>query len=201
MHLAERELTVARDAIEVMANATTFPDFEKSWQDFLFRLERTWEIARHAVEVSGASGQSWLSANASLRRKDSLLRYLKHARDAETHAVEPTIENTLSISMSDALARPFRLDSVEVECKDGVLSIDFQTPDGHLDWRPEIQPGDPQLVRFKTRGTWYNPPIEHLGNVLVNIHPVAVAIMGHEFYKAAVSGLLCDMKRTRVTSG
>lgn len=190
MHAAERELNIASDAINVMGNETTFTGFERAWTDFLFRLERAWEISKRHAEKSGPAGQKWLSAYANFRKKDSLISYLKHARDAETHAVAPTIDRDLRFSFRDSSGRPFRVDAVDFEIINGTLSIDIKTPDDHLNWRGEVLPGDPKLLRFKTRSTWFNPPHEHLGNSIRNIHPVAGALLGLEFYRSAVGSLL-----------
>lgn len=190
MNTPSRDLHLANDAIEKMTATTSFQEFERHWQDFLFRLERAWEAAQGMAKTQkGRDVQSWMSAHLSLRKKDSLLRFLKHARDAETHVVGPTVENVMQVSLSDRFRRRFTIESVEMSVTDRVLTIDIKTPDGHIDWQPVIEPGDPRLMRFKTRGCWYNPPTEHLGRRLDDIHPIAVAMLGHEYYKAAVATL------------
>lgn len=180
------DLQIAREAIERMANAESFADFHRHWQDFLFRLERAWEGALGRMKsLRGGTAQSWTSANSSLRKKDLLLRYLKHARDAETHVLGETVENVLELSFEDRFRRGFRVNSVSTHIEGTTLIVNIDSPDEHLEWQGNVKPGDPRMLRFKSRGVWYNPPTEHLGNRLDNVHPVAVALLGYEFYKAA----------------
>jgi hypothetical protein len=188
------DLQIAREAIERMANTESFADFHRHWQDFLFRVERAWEAAHGQMKsLLGGTAQSWISANSSLRKKDSLLRYLKHARDAETHVLGPTVENVLELSFEDRFRRKFRVSSVSTHIEGTTLVVDIDTPDEHLEWHGNVKPGDPWLLRFKSRGVWYNPPSEHLGNRLEDAHPVAVALLAYEFYKAAE--MLAKMRR------
>lgn len=186
MHETSADLQIAREAIERMASTDSFADFHRHWQDFLFRVERAWEGALGRVKGLGGGGaQSWISANSALRKKDSLLRYLKHARDAETHVLGETVGNVLKLSFEDRFRRKFRVNSVSTRIEGTTLVVDIDSPDEHLEWQGDVKPGDPRMLRFKSRGVWYNPPIEHLGNRIENVHPVAVALLGYEFYKAA----------------
>ena len=179
------DLQIAREAIERMANTESFAEFHRHWQDFLFRLERAWEGALGRVKsLRGGPAQSWISSNSALRKKDSLLRYLKHARDAETHVLGETVENVLELSFEDRFRRNFRVNSVSTRIEGTTLVVELDSPDDHLEWQGSVKPGDPRLLRFKSRGVWYNPPTEHLGNRLENVHPVALALLGYEFYKA-----------------
>lgn len=179
------DLEIATNAVDAMASTTNFVEFEKSWQDYLIRLERAWEAASRAVESYGKA-QAWISNNAHLRKKDPLLRYLKNARNAETHVVEPTVSHSIGISVKDRLGRPFKLESTSVSFENGVLTFDINTPDKHISWDAELLPGDPHLLRFKCRGAWHNPPFEHLGQRIRDIHPVAVANLGLAFYRGRI---------------
>lgn len=186
MHQGSTDLQIAREAIERMANTESFAEFRRHWQDFLFRLERAWEGALgHVKGKGGGAAQNWISANSALRKKDSLLRYLKHARDAETHVLGETVENVLELSFEDRFRRKFRVNSVSTRIDGTTLIVDIDSPDEHLEWQGSVKPGDPRMLRFKSRGVWYNPPTEHLGIRIENVHPVAVALLGYEFYMAA----------------
>lgn len=186
MHETSADLKIAREAIERMADTESFAEFHRHWQDFLFRIERAWEGMLGRIKSHrGGTAQSWISANSALRKKDSLLRYLKHARDAETHVLGETVENVLELSFEDKFRRRFRVNSVSTHIEGTTLVVDIDSPDEHLEWQGSVKPGDPRMLRFKSRGVWYNPPTEHLGNRLENVHPVAVALLGYEFYRAA----------------
>lgn len=184
MSPASTDLQIAREAIEKMASTESFSDFYRHWQDFLYRLERAWEAALCRVRgIGGGAAQCWISSNSGLRKKDPLLCYLKHARDAETHVLGETIENVLQLSFEDRFRRKFQVNSISTHVEGTTLVVDIVTPDEHLEWQGDVKPGDPRMLRFKSRSVWYNPPTVHLGNRIENVHPVAVALLGYEFYK------------------
>jgi len=184
-----KDLKIAEKLVEDLAETTSFIEFERQWQDFLFRLERSWEVELRFAKEMGGKAQQWVSKNSAARRKDSLLRFLKHARDAETHAVQRTVDHDFFVSVQDRLSRPFQIESVTTTFEDGVLTYDIKSPNEEIDWVGEIVPGDPSLVRFKTRNEWYNPPTEHLGKTLKDLHPVAIAVLGIRFYQKEYSDL------------
>lgn len=189
-HGADHDLTLAARAIDRMADTTDMREFSSAWVDFLFRLERAWEVCqRLAKSTSGHDAQTWLSTMCSLRKKDPLLRYLKQARDAETHVIDATVDAPLRVSVNDRYGRPFRADAVNIGIEGKTLVLDIQSSDIGIDWTGAVVPTDPHLLRFKTRSGWYNPPRQHLGNSIVDMHPVAVAALGLHFYRAALSEL------------
>src|SRR3569833_3215784 len=167
-----KDLKIAEKLVEDLAETTSFIEFERQWLDFLFRLERSWEVELRFAKDMGGKAQQWVSKYSAARRIDSLLRFLKHARDAETHAVQRTVDHDFFVSVQDRLSRPFQIESVTTTFEDGVLTYDIKSPNEEIDWVGEIVPGDPSLVRFKTRNEWYNPPTDHLGKTLKDLHPV-----------------------------
>ena len=58
--------------------------FERHWQDFFHRVERTW-IKCTAQYKSSSRWQDWSGAMFRLSRNDALLSSLKNARDADQH--------------------------------------------------------------------------------------------------------------------
>ncbi len=185
----DRDLQIAAQLVESMAKTTSFSEFERHWQDFLYRLERSWEVALRSAKELGGVAQQWVSSNSALRKTDSLLTFLKHARHAETHAVEQTVDHDLLLSMRDRLSRPFEIESVTASLENGVLTIDVKSPNLNRDWVGGLIPGNPQLKRFKTRDGWHPPPTEHLGQKLTDLHPVAVASLGISFYRSQYASL------------
>lgn len=190
MHDTQRDLKLAAADIEQMAVSTNFSDLKSSWETYLFRLERAWKRTERVVQAkSGRDAQSWLSANAKLRRTDPLLQYLKQARNAETHALASSLESEKIISISDRFGRPFSLNNVKVSVEDKALVIDLESNDIGIDWTATAQPTDPKLQRICCRGKWFDPPLRHLGNKIVDKHPVAIATLGLNFYKGAYGAL------------
>lgn len=173
-----------------MAAATDFADLKSSWETYLFRLERAWERTERTVGAkSGRDAQSWLSANAKLRRTDPLLQYLKQARNAETHALASSIESNKIISISDRFGRPFTLNNVKVSVEGKALVIELESYDIGIEWSAKAEPTDPKLQRICCRGKWYDPPGRHLGNKIFDQHPVVIATLGLNFYKGTYEAL------------
>lgn len=183
-----RDLDIAERAIERMARAKKFPELYEAWEDFLFRIERAWQRAETNLKQKKGF-QQWFKPYADLRRKDPLLRFLKQARNAETHAVSKTLDKPIQFFFRDKLGRPFGVRSIQQELKDGVLTINVDTPDRDLllSYEVSVIPTSPHLVRFKNRGAWYEPPKRHLGNrVQQDLHPVDAAKTGLAFYRGFV---------------
>jgi hypothetical protein len=178
-----RDLELAAAEIERMADATTLSELKSSWESFLFRLERAWERTERTIQAkSGREAQSWLSANSKLRRNDPLLQYLKQARNAETHALSSSVESNRIISVADRFGRPFSLNNVNLSVEGKTLVIDLESYD-------IVEPSDPKLQCIVNRGKKYEPPTRHLGNHVRDMHPVAIANLGLNFYKGAYAAL------------
>jgi len=182
---ALHDLEIAERAIDRMATADQFDVFYEAWQDFLYRIERAWGYSERRLSRM-TEFDKWFAPYATLRRKDPLLRFLKQARNAETHAVSPTLDKPISLSFRDKLGRPFRVHDIRAEFKDGVLTINIDTPDRLLAFDASVIPADPRLIRFKNWGEWYNPPKSRLGNRTEDLHPVIAAKLGLQFYRAFV---------------
>jgi hypothetical protein len=190
MFPADHDVQFASEAVDRMAATTELQQFVGAWEEALFRLERSWEKAKgEADRAPGHAPKSWLKAMHALRKKDPLLLYLKQARNAETHVVSQTLDAPLRFTLQDRFGRPFHADRVDISVDGSTLVFDVQSRDIGLDWTGAVERADPRLVRFKTRGEWYNPPWLHLGVRLPDMHPVAVATLGVHFYRGAYDAL------------
>lgn len=122
----QRDIEIAAKELGNMVHASNLGDLKTAWESFLFRLERAWEITeRHVQRISGGRAQSWLSANAKLRRTDQLLQYLKQARNAETHGIAISVGADKVISIADRFGRPFNLENVTLSIEENTLIINF----------------------------------------------------------------------------
>lgn len=184
---AFRDLDIAEKAIENMADADNMPDLLEHWQNFLIRIERVWEQVERRFRPT-AGFQQWVKPYAVLRRKDPLIRFLRYARDAETHAVSPTIDKPIKLLFREKYGRAFGITSISYRLQNGTLRINVDTPERDLlfDYNVDIVPTDPHLQRFKNRSVWYNAPTSHLGNRLKPLHPIVAARLGLSFYRAFI---------------
>jgi hypothetical protein len=182
----KKDLHIANREIDCMKSTTDFSEFQESWENFLFRIERAWEFTERTLKWKKGF-QQWHKPYTDLRKKDPLLVFLRQARNAEMHSVSPTVTKPLKMAVVDKSGRGFQLNSISSRLENGTLTIDLDSPDILLDLDTRIVPTDPEVVRFKNRGKWYNPPWQHLRERIRDLHPVALAELGLVFYRAYVN--------------
>jgi hypothetical protein len=181
----KRDLEIASNEINKMKITSDFNEFQESWENFLLRIERAWEFTeRNLKNVKGF--QQWHRPYSTLRKKDPLLIFLKQARNAEMHRTSPTVSKPLEMVMKDRSGRGFLLDSISSKLENGTLSINLESPDILFNIEAHIVPTDPEIIKFKNRGKWYNLPWHHLKERIIDLHPVAIAEMGLTFYKSYI---------------
>ena len=186
--MKNRDLRIAASEIEKMKSTRSFEDFRESWENFLMRLEKVWEVTERKYKKD-QSFQNWASPYRKLRKKDPLLIFLKQARNAEMHSISSSVEKPLKILVKDTSGRGFALDSVSTKLEKGVFTISIETRDGFAEGKAELVPTGPEVVRIKNRDKWYNPPWSHLKNRIDDLHPVYLAELGLAFYTAFVKEL------------
>jgi hypothetical protein len=166
-----------------MLIAKTLPEFTGAWQDFLFRLERMWETTKAKYQK-----EPWFlgfyHVYDQLKRKDPLLKYLKEARNAETHTIEGTLDSPISILVKDKYGRPFQVDGITYTLVNGHLTINIDGPHLLLDYEADVWREGPTLASFRCRGKWYSPPRTHLGMDVKSKSPVVIGKLGLAFCKS-----------------
>ncbi|MEW8333955.1 MAG: hypothetical protein AB2723_00760 [Candidatus Thiodiazotropha sp.] len=181
----KKDLDIAAKAIDEMKATTNFSEFQESWENFLFRIERAWEFTERSLK-SRKGFQQWHKPYTELRKKDPLLVFLRQARNAEMHSVSATVTKPLKMAVVDKSRRGFQLNSISYKIENGTLTIDLDSPDILLDLDTKVVPTDPEVVRFKNRGKWYNPPWHHLKERIRDLHPVCLAELGLQFYRSYI---------------
>ncbi|WP_041166985.1 hypothetical protein [Pseudomonas putida] len=184
---SKANLRAAQQAVEAMVNASSFDNYENEWREYLGHLEKAWVKVERACVPIQAKFQPWQGKFQSLRRKDMLLRYLKAARDADTHSIQDL-----------------------TRLNPGYRTMNFANPQGGFIERLEIGAGgqiveyrgDPMIITdippqpvalpVKNNGQWYNPPTSHLGKQVVDQHPTNLAKMGLHFY----TEFIADVEQT-----
>ena len=181
----DNDLNRAQMHLDNMAATSDVTEYAHEWQEFLFHLERVWERALRAYEY-----RPWFShlnhPYTKLRKGDPLLRYLKQARNAETHTLQGTLNSSLNVAVREKYGRAFQLSRVSTSLENGCLTIDLESPEILLDLDADVFRSAPSLARIRCRGKWYNPPKTHLGNPLPAQNPVIVGKIGLEFCRAFI---------------
>ena len=183
LYHAKRELKLAEKAIERMTNAQSIEDLEDEWKIYLNAIEKVWVKAERGCQHVRNRFQPWQGTFTKDRKKDALLKYIKHARNSDQHTIEEVMQK------KDASS------SMYVEGGEGVTHIDrLVIKNGSLvEYRGnkplviENLPNRVELLRVKDSNKWYNPPKSHKQ---VRLHwpaPVDVAVLGLEYYRDFVN--------------
>lgn len=182
----KKDLDIAASEIEKMKQTTNFMEFQEAWENFLFRIERAWELTERTLRTKNGF-EKWHKPYTDLRKKDPLLVFLKQARNSEMHSISSTVAKPLKMVLKDKTGRGLTVNSVSSHLDDGTLTISINTSDlfPHVDLN--IIPSNPELVKFKNRGEWYSPPKRHLRKQIIDCHPISIAELGCTFYRAYVT--------------
>jgi len=174
---ARKELASARRALELMESSNSFELFDEEWRDFLNCIEKIWNKTERGCQQFKNKFHPWQGKYTSLRRKDMLLRYLKHARDADNHSIQEVAEiKQAHRTMNFANSNGGYIKSMKI--RNGVIE--------HYEGDQMIvtdHPATVEAIRVKNSGKWYNPPTTHLDTPLISQHPVVIAKLGLSFYE------------------
>lgn len=154
---ARAELDHARAALGAMESSHDLDAFERSWKEFLHRIERVWNKSEAHFKRS-PKWNGWKGTHETLRRTDSLLSYLVNARGAEEHTVEPITERTGSQLSFQAGPTGSALIRRIAITKEGQLLVDGE---GSLE--VSFSPERIRLLPILNRGRSYAVPSQHLG--------------------------------------
>ncbi|MCM7196269.1 hypothetical protein M8Q07_21665 [Enterobacter hormaechei] len=86
---SRKELNRAKRCIERMRSAASYDEYDEAWSDFLSRIENVFSRIKVAAETH-KKYPSFSSRMNHLRATDSLLVYLKQARNSVHHGIADT---------------------------------------------------------------------------------------------------------------
>lgn len=168
LFFAEEELRFAKDAINLFSQDKQFSPTSKHWSDFLIHLELCFIKAERGCQDIKNIFQPFQGYYKKLRRDDSLLSYLKNARDAVVH------DNLVLVNL-------------EIVSGQIVDYIDLEITDKEGNIRKETHPMFPSSIKlqsFKINGKIWSPPKNHLNkSLLCDKEPLEVAFLGIKFYE------------------
>jgi hypothetical protein len=198
------ELNKARAAVDDMRRATDLNALNEYWQEFLHRLERSWnKSVSHLKRCPKYQGWVERGHTLGLRKKDPLLSYLRNARGAEEHTVEEIVAREPGIvTISSADGKPIDIEaSIQIDEGMSVRKIVTgaastsayvlltKTP-GSLTVtadrpvRVDFKAAKLRLLPVVNRGQTYDPPTSHLGQPLNELGPNEAAELGLTFYES-----------------
>lgn len=179
---AGKRLQSAEEALKRIRTCSDFATFEAAWSDLLIALNSI-----HSILENGAStfpkSAGWYSKKKGERRADPLLQYLKQARNADEHGIEPVARLKPGGMTIGGAGQSFDLYSLRT-VPDGLggMQIEVVTGPGQT---PHIGFFGPsaKLVPVTNRGISYAPPKEYLGARLADQTPLTVAELGLEYHQ------------------
>lgn len=174
LHHASKELIAAVDFFGklIAHHMGDFASFESAWREFLQKVERVWNKTQAAM----AGKQGWAKLESEIahqRNTDPLLLYLRHARNADEHGIQPIATEW------DAKLRATSMGGGTVK----------------VEWDPWDRP----LLPVRNRGVTYEPPTEHLGHSLAErkkagvAEPVMVADLALHFYRNLLNRAIAEV--------
>ncbi|WP_353742573.1 hypothetical protein WHX55_10985 [Pseudomonas fluorescens] len=176
LKLPKAELDAAEKAIVQMKASTSMGEFEIHWKHFLSCLEKTFKKIERTCQPQANIFQPWQGSYQRLRKKDMLLRYLKQARDADTHSIQEITQVKPGRTQMHSVGQSVHIRHMSTN-DDGTINYDG-TP-----MVVSHTPATPIAVPVKNNGEWYNPPTTHLGITVPSHNPVTLAELGLSFYK------------------
>jgi len=174
-----KALKRARDAVESMKAKKEPAEQAECWQDFLVHLERIWNKAEAHFSKSPKWG-GWCSPYARLRKKDPLLSYLRHARNADEHTTNPISTKTnggIAINPAQGSSLFIR----RMETKDGRLvrldadvPVRFQIVDGEAVPIPVIDSGVEYALPTSHRDKPITPKFVEMAELAIRFYEDAL---------------------------
>jgi hypothetical protein len=169
LSFSEKELIKAKkylDEMKAKEDKNLLMEFKSNWLNFLIYLERVWNKSEEEY-TKFPNFQPWQGKYIRERKKDSLLKYLKHARDTDQHSIQPiTTEKGYEVEIISPSNR-------------------FTFKEGES-IRIEVDLKEPRIENesFINRDGHYEPPIEHLGKKISNPNdPIEIAELGFQYYE------------------
>lgn len=172
----------AAEAVKRMqeAKAYSYKDENRAWSDFLLAASGVYSKLEQGSKGCGTS-EGWFGRKKHDRKKDELMAFLHHARNADEHGISGT---TLFISKFTVLSGK-------------VARVGFNlSPDGEV--KPVVQgePGSrvgvemytaPKMVRDSKHGDSFMPPTQHLGQPLDEPSVVEIATLGLAYLESLIA--------------
>jgi hypothetical protein len=90
---AKFELRSAERALGRMRSASDFDSFEDTWRQYLMALRKVWIKTERGCQHVRKRFEPWQGKFKRQRKKAQLLRYLKHARNADEHTIQLILDD------------------------------------------------------------------------------------------------------------
>ncbi|MBX9739414.1 MAG: hypothetical protein K2X62_05060 [Beijerinckiaceae bacterium] len=178
---AKTRMIKARKSLQALGTASNYENAEEAWTDFLLAAATVYSKLEQGSKTNGAS-QGWYGRKKRERRVDPLLRYLHYSRNSDEHGIERVVERGPGSNLFGPL--PFG-ETLPVR----VAKANHETKQPEGEWmRGWVHGPNISLIRVFDRrfNDHCDPPAEHLGTLLKEITPVAIATLGLSYLEMLV---------------
>ena len=176
LYYPKRELKTAKHAIENMKNAQDFETLEDEWRIYLNAIEKSWVKAERVCSIY-TKFQPWQGFYTKQRKKDPLLKYLKHARNSDQHSIQESM-NIKPASRSIYIEGGNSVHIDKLTIKNGNVA-EYK---GNKPLIIEDFPHRIELAPIVDSGKLYQPPKVHLTKKILWSAPIDVAELGLDYY-------------------
>lgn len=162
-----RYVTKASRELSALAESKTIDEAEERWLDLLNTIDKLWKKANNEVKVllgsefSKHKFDSWKAKTVNLRKTDSLLQYVRNARNADEHTIQKLTQKGWAITVDKKM-----------------------TTDGQWAGTMTLKL---ELIPFVNEGIRYDLPIKHLDQVITSPEdPQEVGHLAIKFYQTYI---------------
>jgi hypothetical protein len=178
---ARQEFDLAGAKLKGMKDSSNLAAFAQSWSDFLSHVQRA--FTRMKIATAKGPSKGWYDTIESQRHTDELLSYIRHARNADEHGVDPvTVQKPGGIGIKPKVGNSLIVDNLEIGGGKIVMG-----PEMAKNAKIEFIPASIHLSAVRDRGIEYLPPKSHLGVALQETTPIIVAEAAHKFVEGVLS--------------
>lgn len=180
LNFSRIELEKSKKNFEAMKNSKTLDEYEENWRNFVTNLEKVWiKAERECIEFKNKF-QPWQGKFTRERRIDPLLKYVKNARDVETHSIQEIVEKQKGYTTINPLDKNKPLEIKNLIIANGKMSFTESSQPLIV----EQHSAKIMAIPFTNQGTVYLPPEFHRGQRLQDkSNPLEIAELAIKYYE------------------
>jgi hypothetical protein len=164
---ARKEYDRAAECVTIIGTSSDFLAIQRAWKSFLTSHHRV--FTKLDSSSKSPKNYDWWGRKVCQRRRDALLRYLFHARNADEHTIEEiTGEDETRIMITEPNPRTV------AAMERGLIG----RPNAPILLSTEIVFKNLQLMAVVDKGDRYEVPKEYLGAPIMDPIPAIVARLG-----------------------
>jgi hypothetical protein len=164
VNAARKEYDRAAEYISIIRTSPDFASVQNAWSKFLGANNRVFKKLEQGSK-SSIKSHAWFERKTCQRRKDGLLCYLWHARNADEHTIE---EITEQHDTKETIVQP--KPGIVAAMERGLIGRPVAPLEVIVITLPHVR-----LLDVTDRGVQYATPKEHLGTPILDASPANVA--------------------------